>query len=533
MGIYSKLQQFATVLAAAVALPAMAGTPTPALYEPKVEVEGRYQDHLLTLAEPTSPQLRQRIFNGSYVPQGKYPWMAFLLIDSRSQCGASLINEQWAITAAHCTAGGSEFTLAIGRADLEDADSGVVVRATAFTHPQYGASNVSNDIALLKLEVPIPTSYINEYASLATASQTNTYAGANDRVQVMGYGQDENGQTSTILKENVGFVQSFSSCNSSWGGSLSSARQICMTASTNTVCKGDSGGPLFFNVRGDYVIAGLVSFGSSRSCDYAPAVFTRVANYLSWVQTTIAANTDQDDDNNDDGNNGGGNDDNDNGGIVEVGNGASGTISLGTNETNYYQIDVPANATLVVNTSGSSGDADLFVNFGSLPNIDSASANDCASTSNNSTEQCELTSRQAGTYYVAVTAYRQFSNVRLSFNYDEQQDDDNGDNGGQGFEAVYENISGGRNSEQRFDLEVPAGASNLKITLTQGTGTAQLQYGIIGVHGQWQECPQDSNRNPVCSYGGSFSGSLLIKVVGPSGWWSSYRGATLKVTYDN
>lgn len=58
-------------------------------------------------------------------------------------------------------------------------------------------------------------------------------------------------------------------------------------------CKGDSGGPLmgdFLDSRGYSFtyLAGLVSYGP-QECgkENWPGVYTRVANYLDWIEQTI------------------------------------------------------------------------------------------------------------------------------------------------------------------------------------------------------------------------------------------------------
>lgn len=61
----------------------------------------------------------------------------------------------------------------------------------------------------------------------------------------------------------------------------------------NDSCKGDSGGPLQIFVDNSHVstVVGIVSFGIS--CGTAlPAVYTRVASYLDWIESFVWPNTD-------------------------------------------------------------------------------------------------------------------------------------------------------------------------------------------------------------------------------------------------
>ncbi|MBS3796815.1 S8 family serine peptidase [Pseudoalteromonas sp. BDTF-M6] len=81
-----------------------------------------------------------------------------------------------------------------------------------------------------------------------------------------------------------------------------------------------------------------------------------------------------------------------------------------------YKMAVPSGASnLVFDMSGGSGDADLYVKFGSKP---TASSYDCRPYSGGNDESCSFASPQTGTYYVTVLGYSSFSGVSLVGNYD-------------------------------------------------------------------------------------------------------------------
>jgi len=90
-------------------------------------------------------------------------------------------------------------------------------------------------------------------------------------------------------------------------------------------------------------------------------------------------------------------------------------LSGATGASLFYTMAVPSGASnLTFNTSGGSGDADLYVRFGSQP---TTSTYDCASTSATSTESCSFASPSTGTYYVLVYAYSTISGVSLTGSY--------------------------------------------------------------------------------------------------------------------
>jgi PKD repeat protein len=90
-------------------------------------------------------------------------------------------------------------------------------------------------------------------------------------------------------------------------------------------------------------------------------------------------------------------------------------IAANTGALLPYTLVVPAGASnLHFNTSGGTGDADLYVRFGSPPTL---SDFDCVSGTETTTESCVLPSATAGTWYVLVNAYSKISGVSLVGSY--------------------------------------------------------------------------------------------------------------------
>ncbi|WP_439888631.1 S8 family peptidase [Pseudomonas sp. MBLB4123] len=92
-------------------------------------------------------------------------------------------------------------------------------------------------------------------------------------------------------------------------------------------------------------------------------------------------------------------------------NGLSG--SKGSSKT--YSITVPAGvSSLSFTLSGGSGDADLYVRFGSAPTTGSY---DCRPYLNGNNETCTFNAPQAGTYHVMVRGYSSYSSASLVARY--------------------------------------------------------------------------------------------------------------------
>ena len=80
-----------------------------------------------------------------------------------------------------------------------------------------------------------------------------------------------------------------------------------------------------------------------------------------------------------------------------------------------YTIEVPAGKSqLVVASSGGSGDADLYVKFGSAP---TSTSYDCRPYKSGNTETCTLNAPKAGTWHVQLSGFNAFSGVTLKASY--------------------------------------------------------------------------------------------------------------------
>jgi PKD repeat protein len=106
------------------------------------------------------------------------------------------------------------------------------------------------------------------------------------------------------------------------------------------------------------------------------------------------------------------------------GNTTGGPLTNGVAQTNIqattgsyvkYTLVVPAGATgLKFVMSGGTGDADMYVKFGSQP---TDTVYDCRPYANGNAETCTIATAQAGTYYVNLKAYAAFTGVSLTGSY--------------------------------------------------------------------------------------------------------------------
>jgi len=100
--------------------------------------------------------------------------------------------------------------------------------------------------------------------------------------------------------------------------------------------------------------------------------------------------------------------------VLTNGVAVTGLAATTGNSLNYTMV-VPAGATnLKFVISGGTGDADMYVKFGSAP---TDTVYDCRPYANGNAETCTITTAQAGTYYVRLKAYSSFSGVSLTGSY--------------------------------------------------------------------------------------------------------------------
>lgn len=150
-------------------------------------------------------------------------------------------------------------------------------------------------------------------------------------------------------------------------------------------------------------------------------------------------------------------------GVLEKGVAVTG-LSGSTGAEDRYTMDVPAGATdLNFDLSGGTGDADLYVKFGSAP---TTSDYDCRPYRNGNTENCNFATASAGTYHVMVRAYSTYSGVQLVGDYTPAS------TGG-----------GGNFFENTTNVDIPDNnatgiTSDLAVTRTGASGTIEVAVDI-------------------------------------------------------
>ncbi|MEM7083000.1 MAG: S8 family serine peptidase [Pseudomonadota bacterium] len=192
----------------------------------------------------------------------------------------------------------------------------------------------------------------------------------------------------------------------------------------------------------------------------------------------------------------------------ELTNGVAKTgLSASQGNVLRYTLDVPAGATnLSFSISGGSGDADLYVRFGSEP---TTSSYDCRPYLNGNNETCTISNVQAGTYHVMVRAYATFSGVSLVGSFDEPSG--GGNSGGSG---GVDNLSASRGNWVRYTVEIPSGMSSLVVSISGGSGDADLylRYGSAPSTSSYNCRPYLNGNNETCTINNPQAGTWHIGI---------------------
>eukprot|EP00095_Tigriopus_kingsejongensis_P001541 snap_masked-scaffold424_size175595-processed-gene-0.2 protein:Tk01541 transcript:snap_masked-scaffold424_size175595-processed-gene-0.2-mRNA-1 annotation:"hypothetical protein DAPPUDRAFT_305317" len=267
-----------------------------------------------------SRNANRRIMGGLDAGYGQFPWTAHIKIRGPSidkECGGTLINQRWILTAGHCTQYcinvplcGIEipqheitYKVILGEYDqlenepvLPDAYMAIdVIRHPLYRNVMrlrengYLESEPRYDLALLLLDREVKLAPNVAPICLPTPEFLDLDPGTPSTVVGWGrVGRDSKAPHSNILQAATIPILSDSQCLSETGLS-NFDDQICAGNSDSDIsaCPGDSGGALQVqDDEGRWMIVGIVSNGPS-VCGLQPVIFHKIAKTLSWITNVM------------------------------------------------------------------------------------------------------------------------------------------------------------------------------------------------------------------------------------------------------
>jgi len=205
-------------------------------------------------------------------------------------------------------------------------------------------------------------------------------------------------------------------------------------------------------------------------------------------------------------------------GDTELTNGQAETnLSGAQGSESFFYLDVPAGATsLSFDTSGGSGDVDMYVKFGSKP---TTSSYDCRPYRNGNNETCTISNIQSGRYYVMLRAYSAYSGVSLEGNYSSTT----------GGSFNRSNLSDSQGGWQHYAVTIPAGRSSFDINMSGGSGDADLyvRRGSQPTTSSYDCRPYRNGNSESCSFSNPQSGTWYISVRA----YNAYSGVNINATW--
>uniref|UniRef100_A0A667X2T4 Complement component 1, r subcomponent n=1 Tax=Myripristis murdjan TaxID=586833 RepID=A0A667X2T4_9TELE len=231
----------------------------------------------------------QRILGGATAPDNTIPWQVMLTVNGRG--GGMVIGDHWVMTAAHNLVD-KGVTVAkegvyMGSNDVELMKTSPVDVASLHVHPQYNNPDkldYNHDIALIKLQHPL--TFNSSIMPICLPAKGVTY-----NTGLMGqvffflvYHQFSNKTLSFLSLISFYFLFCFSDCLSD--------NMFCagVPEAGKDSCQGDSGGALAIRQGGQFWAAGIISWGIDCGQPGRYGVYTKVANYLDWIVTTMQEN---------------------------------------------------------------------------------------------------------------------------------------------------------------------------------------------------------------------------------------------------
>lgn len=237
-----------------------------------------------------------RIVGGTESSKNDWPWMAGILYSDRSSnydaqfCGASIIDKNWVLTAAHCIKEGSnpellpqDIEVLVEAHDLRANEGKRIKVKRIILHPDYNPQTYNNDIALIELEVPTDTETLPLYENGGDLAGITATA--------IGWGytipDDSFSAASTRQQVNLPIVTN-TECNAAFYNEITGTMMCAgfLTGGKDT-CQGDSGGPLVIKQDSKWILAGVTSWGEGCAKPGFYGVYARVSELKSFIRKYV------------------------------------------------------------------------------------------------------------------------------------------------------------------------------------------------------------------------------------------------------
>uniref|UniRef100_Q6IWF1 Snake venom serine protease BthaTL n=1 Tax=Bothrops alternatus TaxID=64174 RepID=VSPTL_BOTAL len=227
------------------------------------------------------------VIGGDECDINEHRFLAFLY-PGRFFCSGTLINQEWVLTVAHCDTISMRIYLGLHTRSVPNDDEEIRYPMEKFKCPNRKRSYIKDkDIMLIRLNRPV-----NDSPHIAPLSLPSNPPSVGSVCHVMGWGTTSPSKATypdVPHCANINLVND-TMCHGAYNGLPVTSRKFCAGVLQGGIdtCVGDSGGPLICNGQ----FQGIVSWGGKVCARLPrPALYTKVFEYLPWIQSIIAGNT--------------------------------------------------------------------------------------------------------------------------------------------------------------------------------------------------------------------------------------------------
>jgi secreted trypsin-like serine protease len=251
------------------------------------------------------------IINGDLAARGAWPWQAIVYLYGSFECGGTILNDRWILTAGHCvyksywtTYPPYAYTVKLGSIYLDgfNNDTQTFSVDLVLRHPLFNYDTLTFDSGLLRLSTRITfTDTVRPICMPSPNVDLNQF-----RVCVItGFGQFSSAhESSQLLLQAKVDILPYAACLNNIlsvtgtyvyeGITLVDKLMICLgsipTVTNIGSCHGDSGGPLSCqDHHGTWTEVGICSYGfpNRQGVDCSLSIYSGLSSMIDWVQNQI------------------------------------------------------------------------------------------------------------------------------------------------------------------------------------------------------------------------------------------------------
>jgi secreted trypsin-like serine protease len=255
------------------------------------------------------------VVGGHDVPQGRFPFVAYIDISGQASCTGDLIAPTWVLTAGHCAAVTGAFGLptpatlppsayrvTLGTVNADHSGGETIGVKSVHADPDYAVTHgTGHDASLLELVRPATVAPIQ----IAASVDRSRWA-AGRMLTIAGFGiTSENGGAPAVMQEAQVPRVSDTDCSAAYsdptpvaGDAFDPESALCAGFAQGGVdtCEGDSGGPLLTTFGDGARLVGATSYGEGCARPGKPGVYARltggaVKSFIRGLVPTAFATT--------------------------------------------------------------------------------------------------------------------------------------------------------------------------------------------------------------------------------------------------